>query len=460
MTSLPADPVDLFAALFDLLDERPFGDGSVEKWQSDHALAARADEVEEQLVAEGAAEGRLYAGLATASDAGVFAVLRGIDAALDRLSPFTGSPGDAEKLAWVATRYAATGILSSAATEGAVLFRCAYPGRPVGIGSKADYYGLVRIPTDVWARVSFSRIPPALDLDISPKAQKENIVGVGCAPVLDSYSDLDIQATRRGLKLAYRLAPREAPVTPRIRPILETLENSGASIGVMPESVLSSAIKKKWLAELQNGAVNLDHLNWVLLGTGPDGVAEPPCNRAVLVHRSGATLIEQDKIHDFTLSAKQLRKWGLGTTLGTLISRVEDITLGTKVEIRESNLGRIAILICEDLIRGDLCDIVRGCGVSHLFVPIFSTEPPKSWAQFGSDRQVQEVGAWVVVATSLAVPRAVAPTAAEWATCLAIGPKDDRDEWESDLQQGTASAADDVPTLWIRGGRILRFDDF
>jgi predicted amidohydrolase len=467
MTTLPVDPADVFAMLYDLVPDKAFTDGRVDKWLEDPAVERRSRELEEQVVEYGRLDELTleFLGLAGASER--FAALQGIDSALDRLSPFSGgTTGDGAALAPMLARYTERGCLNTTDIEGAVLFRCTFPGRPVGLPKKDEFFGLIRVSAETWRRVNFARVPPLLDLEVTGSARLDNLMTVCCAPLVESYDDLEIESTWRRWP-AYRITPRTGPIAPRIGPIALAFESKEAAIAVLPESTLNPELLDAWRDCLRAHETELDQLTWVLVGSGPDGESNPPVNRAVLIHRSGEVLIEQDKMYDFTLTAKQIRRWhvpGLDlpglSRFPKLVSRSEDIQCGSKLEIRESSLGRIAIMICEDLTRSALAEVVRQVGVSHIFVPVFSTEPPGSWAEFKSGDRVVEVGAWVVVATSLAVPRAVKPAKSEWSTSLAIGPKEDRDEWETQLQTRTSTNPGDVARFRIRGGRVLRFADF
>lgn len=200
-------------------------------------------------------------------------------------------------------------------------------------------------------------------------------------------------------------------------------------------------------------------LQWLLVGTGPVGGGDPPANRGVLLMREGGhEILRYDKQFDFTLTPEIIRKWrlealGPGPTL-------EDIRPGGKVVIREGALGRVAIVICEDLSRP--CELLGQFGVSHLFVPVFSA-PLRigSWERWAADRHVDEFGGSVIVANSLAVGRAQ-ELAGKLGTCVCIMPTDeDRAEYrKSHPTIGAADAPDEVVLLWVDGGAVTRYEDF
>lgn len=73
----------------------------------------------------------------------------------------------------------------------------------------------------------------------------------------------------------------------------------------------------------------------------------------------------------------------------------------------ESSIGRIAVLVCEDLARlMDLGPMIRDAGVSHVFTPVLSKETlPHYWEHVKAKEYAREVGAVVVVANSLVIAR-------------------------------------------------------
>jgi predicted amidohydrolase len=332
----------------------------------------------------------------------------------------------------------------------------------LGLPLKDQFFGLVRVPEYIWNQIDFHLVPNAFDLNIEPIQRRRRGVCVGCAPLVDSYDEMLIEKSARGRfsRAGYRLAPRDDAVIPRIATVLDRLDAAGAVIGVMPEATLSAAVREHWVEALRLQSAASGSLEWVLVGTGPDGLSDPPPNRAYLLHRTGAVILRQDKMRDFTLTADQIERWRLTDALGKRRKRVEDITPGTRLQLAESNLGRVAIAICEDLARPEIGELIRRSGVSLVLVPIFSGEVNASWAFYASERVMQDTGASLVIATSLAVPKAMSPTASTWSTCGAGGPREDRDEWDYVFEDGSTTDPDEVTTLTIAGALVRRYFDF
>ena len=89
----------------------------------------------------------------------IFTVLRGIDWALEIINPFAPY-FEHDGLDKLAVRYATTRRLNDGqAAEGALLPRCAYPGKPRGARDKALYFGLNRVSAQSWAKIRHNKLP-------------------------------------------------------------------------------------------------------------------------------------------------------------------------------------------------------------------------------------------------------------------------------------------------------------
>jgi predicted amidohydrolase len=99
-------------------------------------------------------------------------------------------------------------------------------------------------------------------------------------------------------------------------------------------------------------------------------------------------------------------RWGLPGDPDLTVAE-EDISLGLDMTVLESTLGRIAVLICEDVKQSTTWEAkFRAFGVSHLFIPLFASPISRSserWDRQAAQRCVETLGSWVVLANSLAV---------------------------------------------------------
>jgi predicted amidohydrolase len=465
-TKLSRDPADLFVVLWDSLPDEVFSGLKAHSWYEDATLSERATRIREEVLGAGEVSEALLNELVGGDQSLAFTTARGIDQALEYANPYSGVY-EQDRLYALSIRYEANARLNDE-TDGALLFACCFPGRPPGVPTKQQYFGLVRIPDAVWQTVDHRRIPTESDVNVDASSRRNATVPVGCMPFVEEYDELEITKTRRGRRLnyrGYRIAPVASTLRGRIEPMLEALDAKGARVGVVPEACLSDELRDAWVNALADR--DDEGLEWMLIGTGPVGRLEPPANRAVLVDRIGRTLIEQDKLHDFTLSGRQLRDWKLDDRLGT-IRRAEDIQPGKRLQLRESDFGRIAILVCQDVNERDVATRLAACGVSHVFVPIFSpamqkvsvTPPAPSWVIHAAASHAADVGSWLVIATCLAVARAIDPTASSHATSAVVGPREDRDDWATENRYGQAAQADDVCLFRVPAALVSRFTDY
>lgn len=432
---LTHDPADLFAVLYDELPEAPFAGREAAEWTSERTFWLEAEKIAEDFKASARIELSLIEGAVRQNDARLlFQLLVGLDKILLHAHPkyydalLAMSP---DLLKWIWTRYHATGRLNSVQVKGLLLPKLSSPGRPPGPQKKDDVFHFVRLVESA-RYIDFSRVDQ--DVDVLLPAHGEPI-RVASAPMLGSLADVSLRRTPRPDMDGYRLGPVESSVEPRIRQVLQSLDESGATLAVLPEACLSDALLGEWVSVLKETAGQAikegSDLQWILVGTGPCAESDPPFNRSMILHRySGKRVFQQDKNNGFTLSAAQIDSWGLTPSLGKGRA-AEDITHGDRLLVRECNIGRIALAICEDLGRpytsgSDL----QKFGLTHLLVPVFS-QPLRAhyWEQAAAEPHVWNVGTWVIVVNSLVVGRAQG-VAGPLNSVLVVGPSSNTDEWE------------------------------
>ena len=455
--SYTADPAALFVELYDELpDELFLRPDPVVGWERDAWVKRHAKRVYEHILAYGVADPRQVSAIIDeGGHRGVFTVLRGIDWALEIINPWSPS-FNYGSLAELAVRYAATGQLNDpTTTEGALLPRGAYPGRPRGTTSKGLHFGVHRVTPSSWAKVRHETLPHRHEPSRFRPGQG---ISVGCAPLLETFDDVRLEFPERYGYFGFRLTPVDSPsLRDRISSVITKLDDAAAGIGVIPEASLTDDLLKYWKDHVVRTASRGSQLRWLLAGTGPLGEGDPPPNRAVLLDRlTGREILTQDKLAAFILTADQARDWNLPGAPSSG-SAAEDITRGSAVAVLETSLGRLAILICEDLNQSVQWEReLAECGISHLFVPIFSKPVMQyRWEQTGAQRQIENTGAWLVIANSLTVQSRMSPikqNSEEWYTCLIAGPGDpDRRSYTYDLQFGSAKTGDDLGQVEVNG---------
>ncbi|MFB4307126.1 hypothetical protein [Actinomadura sp. GTD37] len=448
----PAEPADLFVRLYDAISDDVFQDWTATHWYEDERVRRRANDIAEIVLERGVLDpGTTERIVAGRGDLGRFTILLGLDTALAHASPYAPCY-DAPALAAVLVAYLTEGKYNGPGTTGALLPRCAFPGRPRGLRSKAEFFGVHRVPQAEWELLDHAILPAVHD----PHFSRDEPVAVGCAPVLETYDDVEIEFGELDGAAVYRIRPMDSSgLRSRIKAIVRRLDESGAQLAVMPEASLSDSLLEHWKeVAFDTAARDRDRrpLRFILLGSGPVGGGDPPPNRAVLLDRwTGRELLVQDKMSGFTLDAPQMRLWRLpdAPDAGTA---AEHIRPGRRIGVLDSSLGRLAVLICEDLGRSIRWDReLLACGVSHLLVPIFSKPILEyRWEEQGAERQIAELGAWVTVSNSLAVGAAIpdGDLPGPRYTCLVAGPKSlRRTGYASDRQFGVARTGAELGRL-------------
>ncbi|TDD63354.1 hypothetical protein [Actinomadura rubrisoli] len=442
----------MFVRLYDEIPDAVFQGWTATRWYDDPRVRREANAVAEIVLDCGTLDPAVTEEIiGRDGDLGRFTILLGLDTALAHASPY-GPYHGAPALTGVLVGYLTEGRMNGQGTTGALLPRCAYPGRPRGRRAKAEFFGVQRVPQAEWDRIEHAIVPAVND----PHFGREEPVPVGCAPLLETFDDVEIEFEERLGMTVYRLRPMDsAGIRSRIKSIIRRLDESGARLAVMPEAALSDGLLEHW-KEVAFDTAGRDRdrhpLRFLLLGSGPLGPDDPPPNRAVLIDRwTGQELLVQDKLSGFTLDAAQMRLWRLPNAPDSGTAE-EYAALGTRVRLLDSSLGRLAVLICEDLGQSIGWEReLRSCGVSHLLVPIFSKPILEHrWEQQGAERQIAGLGSWVVVSNSLAVGAAIPDDELQGTryTCLVAGPKSlDRTAYEIDLQFGAASTGVELGRL-------------
>ncbi|MFI0449596.1 hypothetical protein [Actinomadura sp. 6N118] len=457
----PADPADLFVVLYDELPDSLFRGWRVMEWYGSPAVQNLATKISDAVLEYGelAPEdvGRI---IARDGDRGRFTILLGLDIALSHVNPY-GPYHQDNAMSWLAYRaeYERDHLLNNPEeTAGALLPRCAYPGRPIGLRRKDEFFGVHRVLPEQWELVEHRVLPPAKDAYVN----RDRPVPVACAPVLESYEDVQVDFEERHGMTVYRLRPRGSDaLRNRIKQILDRLDESGARLAVLPEATLDDDLLEHWRDLIWQTADRTSPLRYLLLGSGPLGGGDPPPNRAVFLDRwTGEEILVQDKLACFILDSRQIKLWRLPNAPADVPAE-EYMSPGSKVSLVDADLGRLAVLVCEDLGRSmDWERELRACGVSHLLVPIFSKPIMEyRWEHKAAEREVTMLGSWVVVSNSLAVGHAIPAEVmkGERFTCLVAGPDDlRRATYETSVQLGAAKAADELGLVEVKreDGRI------
>lgn len=395
------DPADAFIDIFDEVPEELFLGDEAQQLRTVPAVMREAREVEQAILKHGKAPARL-ANLPNDDSQNRVALARliGLDLILRRVHPHAESPTPAPLLP-LATRYVRRGHFNTSRESGLLLPRLMKYGAPDHLSDKYELFSVVRVEPNRVERIQFQ----SFGARGWPTIKGKEDVVVACVPFLETIEDIQLERVDKFGDGRYRLGPNdEARLKRRIDEVITALDRSGATIGVLPEGALSKTLLSQWKLRLaQTYPRSRSSLAMVIVGTGPVTGEDPPRNRAVVLDRQGEHLWEQDKLCDYTLQQGTIRFWEL-PNLGDGDLK-EDIHRGSHLFVAETTLGRIAILICEDLQRCDTRRIVPGdLGVSHILVPVFDRLLEKRrWHKTAAEPYLNWTGSRVAVSNSRVV---------------------------------------------------------
>lgn len=439
---MATDAADLFCALFDDFEETRLDPLEAHEWMTDEQVQDITSITEGQVIGTGMLdEEEVRASIERAEDPDRrrFAYLQGIDNALLHAHPHTGTH-DTAGLNAVARRYVRTGRFNTDSTPGALLPRFAFPRDSTPAETLGDTMtAVVRVPSLTWDNTDHTTIRNRSDFH---RCHRERGLLFGCVPLLDRLDALEWQRLEVGGDAFFRSEVISCEeIHRRIVTVLRRLDEQGAMVGVIPELCASEQVIEWWKdAVVSNRPPRESNLRWILIGTGPTHEeGRSPANTAVLMDRlTGEILTTQDKMHPFTLTDEQIEAWGLKKHVGTG-QTTEDITPGRRLMIAESALGRVVMLICEDLAHTiEAGGVMLAHGTSLALCPVFSDEIEEHhWEHNKAKEYADQIGTQVVVSNS----RMIGCNQGEstFGTALAHSPHD--------LVVGKTSAADEVVLL-------------
>lgn len=268
---------------------------------------------------------------------------------------------------------------------GALLFRRSNPAIPAPSGNKLSDYiePIFYVGPDSWNRINIKRIPYGIDIHTT-EIMKHGLCVIQF-PFIAGKPDLDIRVSRDGNDYYYSTYPHlDTNWQDRVQSVLDAADSSGAHIAVLPEYSLCDEVLSCWIEALAVRPPRGSRLRWVLIGSGPittHGPSRPnswPPNRAVLLARkNGKEILTHDKIASFTFDEDQSSK--LFTKAAPHHERISE---GRVLNVLESEIGRFAILICNDLSGdGSVRRLTTEVGTSHVLVPICTNpiNPAEHW---------------------------------------------------------------------------------
>lgn len=412
----PSDPADLFLRLYADLSPSSVTDDRVEEWFE--SMQSFADFVAGAALSGGGFDPEQVHDAIDEypddPDERRYGYLLGLDRAFGYLHPESDAAALAGGLTDLLRRFRTHGRFNANPKLGALLPRYTVPPRltltdPPDWEQKADLFcNVTRVGPTNWVQLRSARVPRINDVPAS--ARLEGLT-VACVPMC-GRDDAVIEAAPGSQRPAYLVTPRNSQaMRDRIPAVLSMLDATRADVAVLPELTLRKELLAHWRRALAAPPPAGSRLRLIMAGTGPledAPVVGQVLNRGVVLARSGEILATQDKRHPFLLTGDQIAKWGLEDDLGPG-AHAEPLHVGTSLTVLESGLGRICILICEDLGRTTSDGLLLAeVGPSHIVAPVLSKPTtPHRWEHSDAKKWASAIGSHTIVSNSLIVAEAM-----------------------------------------------------
>ena len=259
-----------------------------------------------------------------------------------------------------------------------------------------DVLTVLRLPHDTARDIAWIRLRPNEDVDVTSSGEEVRILSI---PFLAEFEDVTLKpdmvtSTRHGY-ISEHVVKLEMRVNPSLQAIKEEVASSSVpTVVLLPELALNDTIVEKWRTELGSDATDsLHNVGWLVIGSGPhNGTKKPGAsagpirntrngrkmwpNRVVVLSRTGRVLAVGDKRYGFSIPRSLWKAYGIdGRKLPDRLEKLsEGMIHGRQLTVMESTLGRVALVICEDLGRlENLLKLLKHAGVSIVLNPIFAT---------------------------------------------------------------------------------------
>jgi len=284
------------------------------------------------------------------------------------------------------------------------------PRRTRKLSDPASHFGgFLRMSDRSLREIEHVQVRVARDLVGRPEAWSNSLI-VAVVPLVEQLDELNFARVDGPTgRRAYRVKPAEiVDWTARARGSLEQAAAAGAEIVLFPELCLTPSGQAELAQYIPQVVRRFGRPTLVVAGS-----AHTPCgsddyhNRSLVYDASGNEVLQHNKLFRYEMSPREQGRYGLSDALGE-VPREEDITtLPRTFEVLETAVGRIAVLICEDLsIFNSFGPIANDLEIDWLLVPIMDgAQTASRWtAEFG--RRYALDGTSVLVGTCRALVEA------------------------------------------------------
>ncbi|MFT5431979.1 MAG: hypothetical protein ACI9OJ_002677 [Myxococcota bacterium] len=258
--------------------------------------------------------------------------------------------------------------------------------------------------------VDFGRIPSRDDFGPDDLGV---IPVVAVAPIAEHIGDLTFTSVTRAALPCLDVTPtaefedRFEATVPRL---LASVDDQNAAIAVFPEWVMTPRMVDCLRSALRSNVIRNENssLRMVVAGSGPTvercSVTGLSYNESVVLSAAGRVLWRQRKLNHYWMDVGLMRRLGLETVADS--AHMENIATGRELVVRDGAVGRMMVLICEDLAtpRPGL-DALTQLGPDWVFVPILDRELSAGrWVHQHGFPNAVRFGANAIIATSMVLP--------------------------------------------------------
>jgi predicted amidohydrolase len=252
------------------------------------------------------------------------------------------------------------------------------------------------------------RVLPELSCPIESIQAALTVAIVPLVAAIDDFAfeALDSQSGLQKFRVSLR---RPDEVEARARLAIAKAAEAACDVVLFPELCLTPAAQRGIGTAIRETSCRFGGRPWlVVAGSAHTPVQGAPGqfhNRAVLFDGAGTEWLGHNKLFRYEIQEYEQGRYGIVDALGQT-PRVEDIVTFPRVlEILEAPMGRVAVLICEDLaVTHFVHSVVHGLEIDWLLVPVMDgAQNTHRWTASRAKDYASEYGTSVLVGTCSAL---------------------------------------------------------
>ena len=243
----------------------------------------------------------------------------------------------------------------------------------------------------------------------------ETTLRVALIPLAERADDLELKTSDKyGGRLFVR--PREDELARRAGDALRQAESEGAHLALFPEFAVSPAINQaigKTIREIFADAGGEPNLRLVVAGSGLTDMTHDesglPFNESTVYGHGGRELWRQQKLNHYAVPKRTVKSWDVEDV--DAVEYREAFHQGRELHVVDSALGRMTVLICQDLWEDEPSHrLVSQLRPDWIFCPVMDSEIQVGrWSHQRAYPLADRYGVSTVVANSLTLAKRLKP---------------------------------------------------